>query len=225
MFRKSGNRFSDKDMRQSKDKYLLKAPRCRCRDGDAIWRFEGARDIEGRDFHVQQLRAFLIGSAALSLGACAMPDWDSFRAPDSSIFRPMSVTNLKESQLRPATAEDMVDAEGRCASAMAVQAPEAGAEPSAAQASVPLVPSGVALEMTECDVVKRAGQPEKVDLGTSERGERTATLTYIRGARPGIYHFVAGRLNSVERAPEPPPPPKPVRPAKQPPKPKPRTPA
>ena len=71
-----------------------------------------------------------------------------------------------------------------------------------------MLPSGIALDMTECDVVKRAGQPEKVDFGTNERSERTVVLTYIRGPRPGIYRFAAGRLTIVERAPEPPAPPR-----------------
>jgi hypothetical protein len=77
--------------------------------------------------------------------------------------------------------------------------------------------------MTECDVVKRAGPPEKLDVGTNERGERKVTLTYIQGPRPGIYYFAAGRLTTMERAPEPPTPPKTARPAK--PKPKPKKPA
>ena len=82
---------------------------------------------------------------------------------------------------------------------------------------------GIALEMTECDVVKRAGAPEKVELGTNERTARSLTLTYIHGTRPGIYGFVAGRLVTIERAPEPPEPAKPVKPAKSAkPKPKPK---
>jgi hypothetical protein len=62
--------------------------------------------------------------------------------------------------------------------------------------------------------------PEKIQLGTNERNERTLTLTYINGERPGIYFFTSGRLTAMERAPEPPPKPKPpVRRAK----PKPKT--
>jgi hypothetical protein len=64
-------------------------------------------------------------------------------------------------------------------------------------------------------VVKRAGHPERFEFGTNERNERTVTLTYIQGPRPGIYRFAAGRLTSIERAPEPP---KPVRQQRKPPK-------
>jgi hypothetical protein len=146
--------------------------------------------------------------AAFAVGACAMPDMDSFRAPDVSIFRPASVAALRETSVRSVTAEDLVDAEGRCGGAFA----SADQNP---QGEAPGVAGGVALEMTECEVVRRTGQPERVALGSNERGERTATLTYIRGARPGTYSFVAGRLTSMERAPEPAPT-RPARPARQP---------
>jgi hypothetical protein len=79
------------------------------------------------------------------------------------------------------------------------------------EAGVPMIPSGVALDMTECDVVKRAGLADKVEIGANSHGERSATLTYLHGARPGIYHFAAGRLKAMDRAPEPPPQPKPVK--------------
>jgi hypothetical protein len=79
-------------------------------------------------------------------------------------------------------------------------------------AGTPLIAGGVGLQMTECDVVNRIGPPERVEIGQNERSERTATLTYIRGARPGIYGFVGGRLATIERAPEPPPAQRPARP-------------
>ena len=37
---------------------------------------------------------------------------------------------------------------------------------------------------------------------SNERGERSLVLTYPKGSRPGIYRFVAGRLTSIERAPD-----------------------
>jgi hypothetical protein len=59
--------------------------------------------------------------------------------------------------------------------------------------------------MTECDVVRRAGPVEKIDVSSDERGERAVVLTYLRGASAGVYRFVGGRLVSIERAPGPPP--------------------
>lgn len=150
-------------------------------------------------------------SAAFALGGCALPDVDSFRAPDSSqFFRQYSMSGTRDRQLKATTAEDLVDGEGRCAFASAAAPAEAGATQTDAAPGVPLVPQGVSLEMTECEVVKRIGPAEKTEIG-SNGSERTAVLTYVNGGRPGIYHFVGGRLNSIERAPEPPPPPKPVR--------------
>jgi hypothetical protein len=111
------------------------------------------------------------------------------------------------------TNEDLIDTEGRCAGVPV--GPDPNLPIDQQQSDIPMIPSAVALDMTECDVVKRAGHPEKVDFGTNDRNERTVILTYIRGARPGIYRFAAGRLQSIERAPEPPPPPKPVRPQKR----------
>jgi hypothetical protein len=155
---------------------------------------------------------------ALALGGCAIPDMDSFRTPDtSSLFRPLSVANIRDRVLPPVTAEDMVDAEGRCAGAFAAQ-PSSEGGPPPEPGNIPVIPSGIALDMTECDVVKRAGAPERVEIGTNERSERTAILTFIRGAQPGIYRFTTGRLTSMERAPEPPPAPKPAKPQKRAPK-------
>jgi hypothetical protein len=72
----------------------------------------------------------------------------------------------------------------------------------------PLVAGGIALQMAECDVVRRAGRPEKVDIGTNGRNERVVVLTYTGGPWPGIYRFASGRLYSIEAAPTPPAPPK-----------------
>jgi hypothetical protein len=108
----------------------------------------------------------------------------------------MSVTNYKDRVLSPVTSADLVDANGSCA------IPDAG---------VPMVPAAIALEMTECDVVKRAGTAERAEIGTGDGGERTVKLTYINGQRPGIYYFNAGRLTSMERAPEPAAPQKPAK--------------
>ena len=103
-------------------------------------------------------------SAGLALSACAMPDTDSFRAPDASaLFSARSVSNYRDKVLPPVAPADLVDASGNCA---------------AADASIPPVPAVIALEMTECDVVKRAGVAERAEIGINDRRERTATLTY-----------------------------------------------
>ena len=63
-------------------------------------------------------------------------------------------------------------------------------------------PSGIALQMTECQVVAVAGYTDRVEISADPRGQRLVTLTYLAGDRPGIYRFISGRLKSMERAPE-----------------------
>ena len=71
-------------------------------------------------------------------------------------------------------------------------------------ASAPMTSGGIALGMTECQAVQRAGNPSNVAISTGEKGERKVVLTYLSGPWPGIYTFMGGRLNVVERAPEQP---------------------
>lgn len=160
--------------------------------------------------------AGIIGVATtLTFGGCSSVDFDSFKTPDLSIFSARSISTARQVELRSVTAEDLVDADGRCAAPVASQ--EVAVDGSTSPMTVPLIPSGIGLDMTECEVVKRAGQPERVQVGTNERNERTLTLTYVNSERPGIYYFVSGRLTSMERGPEPPP-----RPARAKPKAKPK---
>jgi hypothetical protein len=136
-----------------------------------------------------------IGSVNLlpSVGNLSRPDWLTYSG------------NKDEFTLRAVTPADLVSAEGQCAATeeqMRVASAELG--PDAVPQEPGLLPGGIALQMTECDVVRRAGAPEQIQIGADERGDRATVITYIRGPRPGIYRFVAGRLTSIERAPEPP---------------------
>jgi hypothetical protein len=115
----------------------------------------------------------------------------------------------------PVTPEDLVDASGACA-ASAVAAAPAPAQDSATgtiagdlgsqNVQSPPVLGGVALGMTECQVVQRAGQPGKVEISADPNNDRATVLTYMTGPWPGIYKFSVGRLKEVERVAEPPPP-------------------
>lgn len=83
----------------------------------------------------------------------------------------------------------------------------------------PVVAGGIALGMTECQAVQRAGSPHNVAIGAGEKGERKVVLTYLSGPWPGIYTFNDGRLKIIDRAPEQPKPAK-MAPKKKPVKPK-----
>ena len=92
------------------------------------------------------------------------------------------------------TPEDYIDANGAC-----VSVPAATTETTAPGSSAaPLSSGGVGLNMTECQVVQRAGQPNSVDIG-AENNARKVVLTYAGGTWPGIYTFVEGRLKVIDR--------------------------
>ena len=75
-------------------------------------------------------------------------------------------------------------------------------------ASSPILPApatlagDIALEMTECEVARRAGSPDKVDLSMGPHSERLLTLSYLRGPHPRTLYFTLGRLTSIENLQE-----------------------
>ncbi len=76
---------------------------------------------------------------------------------------------------------------------------------------VSLFGAGVAIGMSECDVVGRLGQPTTINFASNPNGNRSVVLTYSSGTRPGDYRFVAGRLTQMDRIDVPAPPPEPVK--------------
>jgi hypothetical protein len=142
------------------------------------------------------------------------PDWAQSPKPPPDTAR----------GLRP---DDFIGPDGRCAGDAAPAMPAAGqaipgalyfqagpeASPAPAPAPAPAVPGsaqpgsaalarGIALDMSECDLVRAVGYTGQVQISTNERGERSVVLTYLQGEHPGTYRFVSGRLKSIERAPE-----------------------
>jgi hypothetical protein len=128
----------------------------------------------------------------------------------------------------PVKAEELVNPDGSCPPAPAeaaqaaappqpapaAQAPaggkgtgfEGGLEPGGGgpgAGAAPPVLGGIALGMSECEAVRRAGHPSNVAISAGQGGERKVVLTYLEGPWPGIYTFDAGRLKEVDAAPEP----------------------
>ncbi len=171
-----------------------------------------------RDHNKQLTRAlaFLV-LAPVVAGCSSTPDFLSkdaewFNRPQRLFIRNISIDAPPLTPDKPVTAEDLVSAEGACPG----MAPAAGAAGANALANDPAAatPAGggtVALGHTECDVVRGIGAPDNVNV-SSNGGERVATVTWLRGARAGVYTFSSGRLTSVERAPDPGPAPKTVKP-------------
>jgi hypothetical protein len=157
---------------------------------------------------------------------------DIFAKPDWA--RP-STARVSLGPQGPVGAEDLVGADGQCASppAATAQAAESPPAQSAAAAdgdrevgsvagdpaastrasasadpnlqktepSMPQVAGGIALGMTECQAVRRAGVPTNVAISAGDKGERTVVLTFLSGPWPGIYTFADGRLKVIDRAP------------------------
>ncbi len=163
--------------------------------------------------HNDRIAVRLLALMALSLGVAACSSDSSTGSllpqPDSILKRPdwTTFSGAKgEFSLRPVSSEDLVSADGQCVgTGLAAGSADSTAGGGGQQSAAALVAGSVALQMTECDVVRRAGSPEKVDLGADERGDRTVVLTYTRGPLPGIYRFIGGRLSVIERAPGAPP--------------------
>jgi hypothetical protein len=141
-------------------------------------------------------RVLAAAALATMLGACSndinFSDLDPSRKL-MTMTRPGWLTfsgHQEDLTLPPVTQADLISQSGQCASVT-------GTNDGAGQ-----LQGGVALQMTECEVVSRAGTPDNVEFGGNERSERMVALTYLNGPRPGIYRFVTGRLYSIERAPD-----------------------
>jgi hypothetical protein len=123
-------------------------------------------------------------------------------------FSELQETNSRQ---RPVTQNDLVSENGACPpppmlAAPAPPPPDAAAAPGTmpgAPDATPGPPSllgqGIALGMTECEVVDRAGAPASVQLGSNPNGGRTAVITFNAPPRPGIYRFDGGRLMDMDR--------------------------
>jgi len=118
-------------------------------------------------------------------GDILRPDWTSFSG------------HKEEFDLRPPGPQDLVSPDGLC---QGTAQSAAGAPAGLPEQAV--IVGGIALQMTECDVVRRVGTPERTEVGTTPGGERAVVLTYTRGPRPGTYRFARGRLYSIERGPQ-----------------------
>jgi hypothetical protein len=175
------------------------------------------------EFRLKRLRVVPALVLAAALCGCANVDFDNTQA---WFAKPLDVagrnaggytfSELAETKQRqhPITANDLVDGNGACPAAAAPPAPpQAQASPAAPATPAPgataesLLGGGVALGMSECDVVARAGAPSQVQLGKNPNGDRTAVLTFNAGPRAGIYRFEHGELMTMDRVATPAPPP------------------
>ena len=150
-------------------------------------------------------------------------DADWFSRSGRLFIRNVSIETPPLTPDKPVTPDDLISADGLCPGmAPPISASDSSAlsDGAAAAPTTPPPPAApasgtVALGHTECDVTRGIGAPDNVSLSNNPRGDRVAVLTFLKGPRAGIYTFTAGRLSSIERAPEPVAPPKPERPVKR----------
>jgi hypothetical protein len=159
----------------------------------------------------------LLSALAGSLAGCGgvdvfSKDADWFNRPSRIFSNNLSLETPPLSEQRSVAPDDLISADGYCSG----MAPPANAnamtesDQSQAAPAAPTGPAGIALGRTECEVARYAGRPDNVELSNDPRGDRIAVMTFLKGPRPGIYRFVAGRLAAVERAPVPAAPAKPA---------------
>jgi hypothetical protein len=155
-------------------------------------------------------------AALLVLSACAGTEPPQPAGKVSDVFATPSWAQTgaqKAAAQRSITQNDLMNPDGSCALSAEAAAATAtdGVAPASAdsalagQGALPAVQSGVALGMTECQVMERTGSPDTFNIG-AEGTERITTVTVMRGAWPGLYRFRGGRLVSIERVDVPAPP-------------------
>ena len=147
-------------------------------------------------------------------------DADWFSRSGRVFMKNVSIETPPLTPDKPVTPDDLISADGLCpgmappigAGESSALSDGAAAAPTTPPPATPAPATGtVALGHTECDVTRGIGAPDNVSLSNNPRGERLAVLTFLKGPRAGIYTFTAGRLSSIEKAPEPVAPPKPVK--------------
>jgi hypothetical protein len=143
-------------------------------------------------------------------------DADWFSRSGRMFIKNVSIETPPLTPAKPVTPDDLISADGLCPGmAPPIGAGESSAlsDGAAATPSSPAPATGtVALGHTECDVTRGIGAPDNVSLSNDPHGQRIAVLTFLKGSHAGIYTFTAGRLSSIERAPEPETPPKTAKP-------------
>ena len=129
-------------------------------------------------------------------------DADWFSRTGRVFIRNVSIETPPLSQEKAVTPDELVAADGGCPG-MATPGAGANALADGAAGSPPPSTTGrwrlVTPNATSCAASVR---PTTSIFPTMPRGDRVAVVNYSRGQRAGIYTFTAGRLTSIERAPE-----------------------
>jgi hypothetical protein len=145
--------------------------------------------------------------ASVDLGPTGPVGPEDLVNADGSCAPPPAPAETAQAAPQPAPAADRPvgslagDLAGAPMPAAPAAKPGAGLQGGAAPGTPPVV-GGIALGMTECQAVRRAGTPSNISISAGAKGERKAVLTYLSGPWPGVYTFSSGRLKVIERVPE-----------------------
>src|SRR5262245_18566029 len=135
-------------------------------------------------------KAVCTAAAAFVLASCQLPDWNQFQAPKFDINQMIPPDQnqfaRKQRVLQEVGPTDLVDGSGGCvdtsplppAPAVAGQQSDAGTPPQQPLPQPAFQPKHVALEMTECEVVRAIGRPADVQISADQAGDRLVVMIY-----------------------------------------------
>ena len=148
----------------------------------------GGDKLKGRLVHRGSPHFRIVAALAVTaaLGGCADFGVQWFRKPLYLTGQTSGYT-FSDTQAvrrdRPITANDLVEANGSCPAAQAQPGATQGADPTGAPDGASLIDEGVALGMSECDVVHRAGGALQYrDRQKSERRSHSGVDLFKRTA-------------------------------------------
>ncbi len=123
--------------------------------------------------------------------------WDPHSPPEWAV----SSIEKHPPLARAGSIREVIDSDGRCMAAGISTMKDPADQRNGPDRALGF--TAITLNMTECEIVKRVGPPDRVDIGVNSRGVRAASLTYANAEPAGLYRFRSGRLYSIDRLPEP----------------------
>ena len=141
-------------------------------------------------------------------------DAEWFSRPGRLFIRNVSIDAPPLNPNTPVPADDLVSAEGACPGMAAPGGPSDANALTNGPAGAPAPSQGRLGGARPYRMRRRARHRRARQRQPLEQSARRAeaVVTWLRGSRAGIYTFNAGRLSTVERAPEPAAPPRAAKP-------------
>ena len=144
----------------------------------------GSNEDASVDLRSIHSAALAVMATALFLGGCSADDASGWFSKPVDLFGRRGGYSFSQlggaKQERPVTANDLVDASGACATAPAPEAQAAVANPGQSAPGAPdeaaQLRGGVAVGMSECDVIARVGRPAAVNINAAAANARNSKV-------------------------------------------------